>query len=311
MASVQNTSHQSLIEMMRVIHQELLDRLQRGELDYVRDQQTLLRQLGVAQEIKAAPLVGGFLDTLGLLENEIGANPNAEQYWEQAYQVFETAGDLAGMARVRLHLGELFFRLDDLDQALENYEAARGLAEHARDKTIIMQAESNLGLLWLLANDLLQARVCFALVIAVTEYETWQHVQSLITARRGLAEVHLTEGYIKAAWQEAHEAERLAGGGQLRLLLAQTYLTMSHIAEQDSPRYAQAAQYRSQAYDLLHDYRPPVVLARALLQEARYQGGKGYSQDAANLAQQARDLLLQLKLATEAEQAERLLRQLR
>ncbi|MFP4323467.1 MAG: hypothetical protein ACLFTK_13530 [Anaerolineales bacterium] len=280
--------------MIRRISHEILERLLRGELDYERDLRTLRHHLALAKEFSDLSLAGQLEFTLGFAENEIGNVGSAESYWRAAYHTYERLGDMSGMAGVQNHLGELYFRLSNHAKALAAYLHARELAEQIGDTEIINRVEGNLGFLWLAEDKLLDAQICFSLVVAVTQYETWQHIYSLISAHRGLAEVYRAMGRFDDAWREVREAHFLAEGRGLKLPLAQTYITKAHIA-QDSAQPAD--EFYTQGRALVRAYGNPLILAQMLVSEARYQHGKHRPDQARALAMEARELVAKLGLA--------------
>jgi len=299
-----------VVEMIRVILTETEERIRRGAWDYKRDRLTLTKHHKLAVELGDQCLLGEIDMVLGQVEYEGGNFPEAGKRWQAAFNIFKQLGDLAHMAAAQNYLGELYFRLNDLGEALECYQIARELAEQAGDIGAIMEIEGNLGMLWLLRGENLKARICFSLVIAVTEYESWQHIISIVKARRGLAEVYLAAKNFNAAWHEANEAEHLAQGRGLKLALAKTYLTKAHIAEHDPSTPGATAYYYKLGREALRSYGNPVMLARALLQEARYARQMGNIAEAHAFAAEARDTFRQLNLGGEIDLAEAFLAEL-
>ncbi len=291
--SVNQSKPNPAVAMIRRISHEILERLLRGRLDYQRDMRTLRHHLALAKEFQDFSLAGQLEFTLGFAENEMGYVNSAEAYWRAAFHTYERIGDGSGMAGVQNQLGELYFRLGKHAKALAAYLQARELAEQTGDNEIINRVEGNLGFLWLAEGKMLDAQICFSLVIAVTEYETWQHIYSLINAHRGLAEVYRTQKRLDDAWKEVREAYFLAEGRGLKLLLAQTYLTQAHLA-QDGDQDPQAHYDTARAF--IREYGNPLILAETLISEAQYQFRAGREEQAQALATEARTLLSRLGL---------------
>ncbi|HLA44701.1 MAG TPA: hypothetical protein VJZ27_14750, partial [Aggregatilineales bacterium] len=166
------------------------------------------------------------------------------------------------------------------------------------------RVEGNLGMIWLAKADYRQANVCFSLVVAGTQSESWEHVLSIVTARRGLAEVYLAQEQYNEAWHQANEAENLAEGRKLMLSLAETSLTKAHIAELDPSTPGAATYFRDQGRQKLREYGNPIILARTLMSEARYQCQRGNRGEATDLALEARDHFVKLAMDIEVQISE-------
>lgn len=310
MASAAEPKSNPAIEMIRLIRQEILTRLRKGELRYQRDRKTLVHHLTLAEEIGDALLVGQLQEMLGLVDSEVGHFESAENHWRAAYQAYESINHRAGMSNALNSLGELYFQRDRLEEAQQTFYKARELAEDANDREGIVRVESNLGWWWLRHGDYQQAKICFALVVTVTELETWQHIYSLVTARRGMAEVLLAERSFNAAWREANEAESLAAGRQLKLLLGLTHLTKAHIAQLDPNTPGAEDYYFQLGWETLSDYGNPIMIAQTYLTEARYQQKIGQLNRAKDFILEAHDLYTQLELPNELKAIQAMLKEL-
>lgn len=291
-------------EMIRHISQQILERLLRGEVVYRRDMRTLTHHLKLSKELDDPLLPAQLQDVIAFVDSEVGNINRAIDYWNNAYQIYKDIDHTVGMAWVRNNLGEFYYRLGDSEKAQAAYEDARALAETIEDTEIIMRVEGNLGLLWLHKKDYINARICFSLVVAVTEFESWQHIYTLVNARRGLAEVYLANEDYKKAWQEANLAEGLASGRQLNLMLAQVYQTKAHIAQYDDDAPEPAEYYYRESQLLLREHGNFLLLARNLMSEAHYQRQRKAYGKAIESALEARDLFVKLALKGEIEISE-------
>jgi len=270
-SSGKSRSVTGVIEMLRIIRMDILSRLYRGKTAFARDLKTLLNHLTIAEEIGDTLLIGEIEEVVSILYNEIGQFEEGANHAVRAFHAYKKADSAQGLARVQYHLGNLYQHLGYLDAALEAYQEGRELSESIGDTEAIMRMESQIGWVWLMKKAYNEAKVCFSLVVALTEYETWLHVVSLVAARRGFAELLLHMGDIPQAYQEVNHAELLASGGGLRVLQAQTYITRAHIAAQDPATLLSPHECWQRARQILEEYNNPVMLARLLMAEARYQ----------------------------------------
>lgn len=280
------------IEMIRLIQQDLLERVHRGELDYERDVKILKNHLNLATEVHNQALMAQIETLLGMANHEVGNYEVATKHWQSAFTLYSALDDLVGMSTVQNLLGELAFHLGNYTESLEFFNKSRQLAEDGGNLELIMRVEGNLGSLWLTMREFLKARICFSIVVAVTEYETWQHIQSLALAKRGLAEVFLETGNFNAAWQEANDAETLAKGRGLKSILALVYFTKAHIAAKDPDNQSEEAHYERLGQATLRDYGNQLVMAHTLFEEARHLQHRGEIERAVDLALMARDAFI-------------------
>lgn len=297
-----------VVNMIRLIQQQVLERLHQGKLRLPNDLNALQRHLKLAKELNHQNLIAELYDVLGSVYQDSGEFELAELAWLTAYLTFQQLDDQAGMATAQGNLGELYYHLNQLEPAQHAYEQARTCAEKIQYNQGIMMIESNLGLLWLEQGDYPQALICFALVLALTEKETWQHVHSLCNAHRGMAEIYLQEGNFAAAWREANEAHYLAEGRQLWGNLAKALFTKAHIAEHDPQSPQNALVFRKQAIHALESY--PMLLARTCWHEARYYHRHHQNTHAAELGQLAHQQFSAQKCQRESDLVRQFLEQL-
>lgn len=290
-------------EMIRNITANTVDKLNRGDIRYQRERATLLRHIGIARELGDLRLLALLKMTLGLVENYIGNFSEAGARWVDAQATFAASNDRAGMAQCQTYLGMMYVHLNRFDSAMDTFAKARKLGEDAGNVAAIVSAETKMGDVWLAKGELLKARICYSLVISVTEDVTWDYVEIIVQALRGLAEVFLASGKINKAWHKAREAHELAMGRGLPIEVGKIGFTMSHIATKaDLPAHtAGADEYFAQALETLRGFGSPIWLARVLMDEAWYLHRHEDVGKATDLALEARDIFVQLDMPREVE----------
>lgn len=296
-----------LIEMIRRIRMDIFERMKHGKLSYERDVNTLRKHAEIAESIQAHILNGQLHDMLGIVEENTGHFDSAAFHFDKAFKIFEEQEDILRMGRVQNNLGELYRLSARYDAAITAYLRAREYLRKAEDHSTLIIVESNMGLTRLAMGEYLRAEDHFLNVISLTAAEPWNHIDTIVEARRGLAEVCLANENYAEAWRQANEAFRLSNERQLTLLRAEVNLTRAHIAEYDPNAPEPASDYYQMSREGLKAQNSPSILARALLDEARYQQRHGHLEDALRLADESRSIFRELGLEEEAQLASTLL----
>jgi hypothetical protein len=161
--------------------------------------------------------------------------------------------------------------------------------------------------MWLAMGEYEQAEAHFSVVIILIAERTWEQIDALMQARLGMAEVNLERGNLAQAWENIEEAYRLASGKRNTLSLVEINLTRAHIAAADPNTPESAAAYHALSRRELAGHHSPIVLARSLMQEARYQQRHGNLDAAYQLAQEAYEIFAQQGALEEMQLAETLI----
>lgn len=299
-----------LIEMMRRIRFEIFERMERGTLNYKRDIGTLHKHLELAQEMQNPKLIGQTHNMIGIIDQGMGHFVKAEKHLVAAYEIVEPLGEYKLMASIQNNLGEVYRRTYRLKEAAAVYENAQPLFEKAGDQVGLCTAQCNVGLTWLAMGNYTNAESWFRSVIEATRNTSWDHIATLIEAHNGLAEIHLQRHEYDVAWAHTDESERLAIERDFKIALALTHLTRAHVAENDPKRRSMASGYYRMARQGLRASGTPILLARTLLEEARYQGRHGQPDDSVRLASESLGMFQELGLEEETRLAQTILNNL-
>ncbi len=296
-----------VVEMIRRIRMDIFERLQRGKLNYERDTSTLRKHAQLAETMREPILCGQLHDMLGIVEENTGHFDSAAYHLNKAYHIFEMEQDTLRMGRVQNNLGELYRHSARYESALAAYTRARDFLKQAGDLTSLPLVESNLGLARLAMGEYDRAEDHFLNVISMTAAEPWNHLNTLIEARRGLAEICLANNNLAEAWRQVGEAFRMASGSERALMLAEVNLTRAHIAEADPNSPEPPSTYYESARTGLQNHHAPTIMARVFLDEARYQQRRSNVEAASRLAREAYSLFRDLGLEEEAGMAHTLI----
>lgn len=292
-----------VVEMIRRIRMDIFERLQRGKLNYERDTSTLRKHAQLAETMNEPILCGQLHDMLGIVEENTGHFDSAAYHFDKANHIFEREQDTLRMGRVQNNLGELYRHSARYALAFAAYAKARDLLKQAGDEASLPLVESNLGLTRLAMGEYDRAEDHFLNVISMTAAEPWNHLSTLIEARRGLAEICLAHNNFPEAWRQVSEAFRMASGSDRTLMQAEVNLTRAHIAEADPNSPESASTYYQLCRSGLQNHHAPTMMARVFLDEARYQQRRGNLEDTRRLAKEAYNLFRDLGLEEEAAMA--------
>lgn len=302
-----DSSQNPVVEMLRRIHSDMVERMRRGTLKYQNDIATLHKHLALTREINDLHLTGLTYNTIGIIELETGHFENAEKYLMDGYLLLHDSDDAHVKGRLQNNLGEVYRRIGRLEEAALAYATARNLFESIGDMRGIITTEINLGLTFLARGWADQAEMHFQHALALINKNPWDYVESKIEACNGMAEVSIARQDQTAAWRYVEESERLARERGFKLWMAYTYLTKAHIVENDPERHGEGSQYYDRARELLKVNGSPVLLARTLYREARYQQQHEDYAEARQLAQEALALFEEMELHGEVRLAQELL----
>lgn len=293
----------SLTEMLKRIRFQIFERHERGELDYERDMATLRKHLQIAREMQNQKLVGQTYNALGYIENDLGYFRQAESHFQAGFGAVRDDPEYELKGAIRNNLGETYRRLGKYAEAIATYTEAKDLAGQSDNSQGVIIASNNLGWVHLLLGEYEQAAQLFQDVLTLVGDNTWEAVTTLIYTSCGLAEVELHHTHnVEAAWKYSSRAEDLALGRDYKLALGSTYLVKAHIAERD-PNMSdeQPRNYYQMARDHLKTYATPTVLARYLVDEARYQATYGNATLARQFADEAKTIFHERDMVEDIE----------
>lgn len=293
----------SAVGFIHRIHEQLYERLFRGEVDFERDMTTIKKHIALAEQMNEPVLAGEIHTLAGLMCLFTGYIEKAIDYHEKAFPLFASQDDFYQMGRIKNNLGDIYRTIGDYGQALTHFQEASDLLQKADDDTKLSTIASNIGLVWLAMDNTTRAEKHFQAVLDTTKSVTWMHVAAITESRRGLAEVHLAREEYAEAWQQANAAAELARGSSNFLSLSEVNLTRAHIAEADPNATEPASHYYQLSREGLSQHSARNVLARALITEARYQRRHNNLQDAERLAKEARTLFTEMGMEEEARYA--------
>ena len=282
---------------------DIYTRLYQGSLRYHRDLRTLEHHLPMAREIGDVLLVGRLYLTMAMVNEFAGYFDLAIQQYDQAYATFAEQNLWVEMAKARNNLAELHRLAGRPDMALQAYSDASRLVRRDADHTLLPLVESNIGLTWLGLGDFSHAEAHFLTVIRLIIDEGISNTDALMKAHRGLAEVYLAQQNFPEAWRHVNLALELAQGMEDKITLAEVDLLRAKLAEADPHPEVSPRIFYQMSRAAVNAQNAPMVLARTLLEEARYLHRLGDLTEARTLAQQAYYLFDQLNLPEEKQAA--------
>ena len=128
----------------------------RGRFDQAID--CLEQAAAIARRAGADAIETDQLSALGLVQTEVGQWQDALSTFGRALDVAQAAHNLYGTASVLGNRGNLFYQLDNLDEAEHDHEQALQLDERLGDRVSAAHANGNLGLVHWRRGDLDKAR---------------------------------------------------------------------------------------------------------------------------------------------------------
>lgn len=304
------TDKKPFVEMMRQIRLDMFDRLERGKINYQRDMKILEKHLTIVKEFGDPILMAATYNLMGTIDSNMGYFQSSLGHFTSAYAEALKTKEYPLLASIQNNLGELRRRMGNLDDALTAYRQSQ---QHSRQGNISFSyliAEMNIGLCLIEKKEIDQA--AGALMNALTSFRAdsdnfKNHESVIIYVINGLAEICLARKQYEQAWEYIKEAEFYAIDGDFKLLGAEVNLLKAHIADADPNAKEKSAYYYALARDVLKASGTPIQLARALLEEARYQHHHHHIAEAHQLASEAQEMFKQLNLAEEADMAKNLL----
>lgn len=292
----------SVVALLNRIRSEIYEKVLQGKIQYERDHKTLLKHVPIAEELGDPVIVGRTYNMLGIVEQYMGHVEQAIAYYQQAFDIFATLKDTAFMSRMKNNMGEVYRLNRDYLRAMQFYQEARALLTGSDEETLRSHAliESNMGLAALAQRHIPAAKQHFLTFLELIKEETWLHIDALLEARCGLAEVYLAEGNLTEAWTNANEALHLATGRGHHLMLAEIQFTRAHIAAADPHTLIDADLLYTLGENALEHHSSSINIANTLLYEAIYQQRSGQTARSQRYAQRARTLFEEAQMPERA-----------
>jgi DNA-binding NtrC family response regulator/tetratricopeptide (TPR) repeat protein len=162
--------------------------------------ESLGRTPDASRDPEAASVRGETLETLGAVYRDEGDPQQAFLYWEEALEIRRAAGDEAGIASCRNHLGTLSYRMGRFAEAESHFELALAARTALGDRRGIASTTNNLAGTCLLLGKLREAAAHFERSLALAEE---------LGDRRRTASILSNMGLLRTYEGRADEAEEL------------------------------------------------------------------------------------------------------
>ena len=309
-----NESQASTLKMIVHMNDHFFARIHEGKLNHAKDVKSLLSYVDMAKKLEASVVAGWVMLTVGIAHTYVGKLDHSIERYDEAYALFKEADDQVHMAAAINNTGEAYRVQGIYDKALDLYEKAIQLAENTpqdyvhpispltRDGlTQILISNKGLTLMSLGRYD--EAEVSFEKALAQFEGQTRANLDSMCEIRRGLAEVYLSQDKLRDAYSSVRLAQEAAENLQNNVVLGDVFLTMAHILDADPNAEESATDYYQRSRDLVESTSLPVLIARSLMDEARYQQRKGNIEKTQSLATEAYDMFVKFEMEEEAQLA--------
>lgn len=308
-------SQDSTLQMIMQMNGRLFARIHEGKLNYPKDVESLLLYVETAKKLNEPVVAGYILLTVGMAHLFIGKLEVAIDWCHQAHHLFQEANDQVHMAAAFNNIGEVYRIRGVYDKALELYREALDLSHSTpQDYThpisrltrnaLIQMLTSNEGLTLLALEHYGEAEASFKQALDYFAGQTRANLDSICETRLGLAEVYLSQGQLKDAYSSIELAWESAESIQNNVILSQVYLTMAHILDADPDATESATDYYQKSRNLLEGTSLAVLIARSLMDEARYQNRQGNKTDTHRLAKEAHEMFVKFEMEEEAQLAQ-------
>lgn len=307
-------SPDSTLNMIVRMNDQIFARLHEGKLNFPKDVDTLLSYVDMAKDLEEPIVAGWVMLTVGVAHTYIGKLEQSIADYDVAYRLFSQQRDYVHMAAAVNNMGETHRIKGNFEKALDLYRDGLKLSEKApvdythpvstlTSNALVQILVSNMGLVHLGLHNFEDAEATFERALDIFEGQTRANLDSMCEIRRGLAEVYLSRGNFADAYSSIQLARTNAESIQNNVVLGDIFLTMAHILEADPNPPESAEEYYRRSRELLQAGNLPVMFARTVMAEARYQQAKGNSVDAQRLAAEAHQLFVEIGLEEDARLA--------
>lgn len=306
--------HDSTLNMMVRMNDQIFARIHEGKLSYPKDVETLLSYVDMSVKLNEPIVAGWVMLTVGVANSYMGKLEQSIADYDAAYKLFAERRDYVHMAAAINNMGETHRVRGTYQTALDLYRDALKLSEKAPEdyvhpvstltrNALVQILVSNIGLCYLALSNFNEAETTFEQALSLFEGQTRANLDSMCEIRRGLAEVYLAQNNLPDAYSSIELARTTAESIQNNVILGDIFLTMAHILEADPNATESAIDYYRHSRELLQSGNLPITFARTVLSEARYQRNIGNTAEAHRLAAEAHELFLQIGMDEEARLA--------
>lgn len=289
----------------------IVNRFASGELQY---EQALAELEALAYEAnESGHLVnqGRVEQLMGYVQHYRGNLDVSIRHNERARTLFARAGNPRRVAIIDLNQGENYRFKGELNRAAKLYQSAYEFAEQFGDVQLQTQASSNEGLALLALKRYDEAHVVFNKSLKLAQQLDIQdaNVATLLCEiYHGLAEIHLHEGNLEAAWIRAVEAIQLAEQANQPLIKGYANRTLGEVLTElktapDSRFSSEPDDYFRESLRYLQDLKAEAEMARTLFAQSLSLAKRGRRTTAAKKLQQVMDMFTKLGMVDDAARA--------
>jgi tetratricopeptide (TPR) repeat protein len=294
-----------VVKMITEVRNNIRKDLYKGKLNYESSVSTLKRHIDVVKKMDEPILLGQIYDTLGTIELERGSYQEAGEYYQQAYDAFDTAQDESRMGAMLNNLGEVYRQMGDYAKAGDLYIRSREIAIRTKRYSLIINTYNNEGQLRLANGEIEEAiRLLNRGLVVNSESGQWsvEIIQSTLPEiHSSLAKAYSLKKDYPAAWENAHRALDIATEFSQVVQMARANQTMAFIAIHDPEFTGDALQFFEQSRSLWTMLGSRVELGRLMALEGEYWASRGDQEHATQAYTEAAMLLDQAQMHQEAE----------
>jgi predicted ATPase/Tfp pilus assembly protein PilF/DNA-binding XRE family transcriptional regulator len=210
--------------------------------------------LGMTQDHKSSPLIRAKA-TFGasVIAVESGKYEQAAHFAEESFQLFQDAGDLAGMCSVLDVQGRLAHVKDHFDQAEEYYRQALSLSRSMSDKGYMAMVLNNLGMMLTEQGRYHEARML--LEESLSHIRALGHHQGIASSLVNLSCLYCKQEEYEQAAAFAEESLIYAkqSGDRQAIAIAFNYMGEAAAGKGDYQQAIVALEQSRQLFEELHD----------------------------------------------------------
>lgn len=289
----------------------IINRFGSGEMPY---EQALAELETLAKEAdNTGNLVnqGRVEQLLGYVQHYRGNLDVSIYHNERARNLYARAGNIRRVAIIDLNQGENYRFKGELNRAAKLYQSAYEVAEQLGDVQLQTQASSNEGQVLVALKKYDEAHGVFnksLKLIQQLDINDNNVATLLCEMYHGLAEIHLHEGNLEAAWARAVEAIQLAEKVNLPLIKGYANRTLGEVLTElksapDSRFSSDPDDYYRESYNALQELKAEAEMARTFFSQAISLAKRGRRTMAARKLQQVMDMFTKLGMVDDAARA--------
>ena len=299
-------SNQAIFNMINKIRTRAIEDLYDGNFNYESTMPLLLRQLDILKGIGDQTQVGVLYNTLAIIELELGNFPDSRDYYQNALNAYEDAGQPGRYATTLCGLGELYRETGEVERAADCYQRSRAIAEKENDKRIIIYNYSNEGQLWLAEGQTERAIELLETGLSIIEQAEWLtdiRNKVLPEVLISLAEAYARNDDFETAWVSVERGlERASKANELHQM-AHAYQSMARIAIAEGRPDVEIEAYFEKSAALWHKLGALPDLGRLLIAAGDYMMARNKLDQAARFFEEASEVFDGANLGDEAADA--------